>query len=51
MSEYEHLESEERDRIAELKASGLGVSAIARDPGRNKSTISRELKRNSCLSD
>ena len=47
MSEYDHLKSEERDRIAELKASGLGVNAIARDLGRDKSTISRELKRNS----
>ena len=47
MSEYDHLKSEERDRIAELKANGLGVNAIARDLGRDKSTISRELKRNS----
>jgi len=47
MSEYEHLKSEERDRIAELKAIGLGVNAIARDLGRCRSTISRELTRNS----
>ena len=47
MSEYDHLKSEERDRIAELKASGLGVNAIARDLGRVKSTINRQLKRNS----
>ena len=33
MLEYEHLKSEDRNRIAELKASGPGVNAIARDLG------------------
>lgn len=46
MSNYKHLSAEERNRIAELKANGLGVTAIARDLGRDKSTISRELRRN-----
>jgi len=46
MSDYKHLTSEERDRIAELRAQGMGVSAIARDLGRDKSTVSRELRRN-----
>ena len=46
MSNYSHLQSVERDRIAELKASGLGVCAIARAIRRSASTISRELNRN-----
>ena len=35
----------ERDQIALLKAAGLGVRAIAREIGRDPSTISRELRR------
>ncbi len=46
MPKYSHLTSEERDRIAELKAAGAGVGAIARTLGRAASTISRELSRN-----
>lgn len=46
MSRYAHLSSEERDWIAELRAAGTGVRAIARTLGRAGSTISRELSRN-----
>ncbi|WP_395953932.1 helix-turn-helix domain-containing protein, partial [Bifidobacterium vespertilionis] len=43
---YSHLSAEERVRIDELRnRDGLGVNEIARRTGRDKSTISRELKR------
>ena len=40
-----YLRSEEREEIMRLQASGLGVRAIAREIGRDPSTISRKLKR------
>jgi IS30 family transposase len=40
-----YLRSDEREEIMRLQASGLGVRAIAREMGRNPSTVSRELKR------
>jgi len=43
---YNQLSSEERDKIAILRAQGLSLEKIAQAIGRNKSTISRELKRN-----
>lgn len=43
---YTHLTEEERDMIAVLRAKGLTLSDIAREIGRHKSTISRELDRN-----
>jgi IS30 family transposase len=46
MSNYTHLCPSERDQIAELKAQGFGPTAISRAIGRDKSTISRELRRN-----
>lgn len=46
MRHYTHLSPDERDRIAELHARHEGVSAIARDIGRDKSTVGRELARN-----
>lgn len=46
MRHYKHLSADERDRIAELHARHEKVSSIARDIGRDKSTVSRELKRN-----
>ena len=46
MSGYAHLSAEERDRLADLKADGLSLRAIARALGRAASTISRELRRN-----
>src|SRR6059058_3664085 len=44
-----HLELEERERLAALKAEGLSLRAIARALGRAASTISRELRRNALL--
>ena len=46
-SSYKHLSSEERDKIAVLRAQGNSLNNIAKMIKRNKSTISRELKRNS----
>lgn len=46
MRHYTHLSSAERDRIAEMFARHEGVSSIAREIGRDKSTVSRELARN-----
>ena len=46
MSGGTHLELEERERLAALKAEGLSLRAIARQLGRAASTISRELRRN-----
>ena len=48
-NKYKHLSSEERDKIAVLRAKGLPLRDIAEIIGRNKSTISRELQRNSTL--
>ncbi|MBW3089224.1 IS30 family transposase [Bifidobacterium miconisargentati] len=46
MKAYSHLSAEERVRIDELRnRDGLGVRQIALRIGRDKSTISRELKR------
>lgn len=44
---YHRLTREERYQIASLKESGHGVRRIARVLGRDASTISRELRRNS----
>ena len=46
MRRYTHLTAGERDRIAEMRASGSGVREIAREIGRSESTVSRELARN-----
>lgn len=43
---YQQLNETERERIYELQLTGLGPSAIGRQLGRDKSTISRELRRN-----
>ena len=43
-----HLTLREREGIMLMRRDGRGVSEIARDIGRSKSTVSRELKRNSC---
>ena len=46
MSGYCHLSREERDEIANLRADGLSIRAIARILRRSPSTLSRELRRN-----
>lgn len=46
MKLYRQLCLEEREDIALLHAQGLGPTAIGRELGRDKSTISREIKRN-----
>ena len=43
---YKHLTADERDHICALRASGKSLGDIAKSLVRNKSTISRELKRN-----
>lgn len=45
--QYVHLSLAERDQITQLLWDGKEVSGIAEALGRDKSTISRELKRNS----
>lgn len=46
MNKYHRIEIKERSKIYYLKLSGYNISQIARILGRNKSTISRELRRN-----
>jgi IS30 family transposase len=46
MSSYHHLTPNQRESIAIELNLGRSISAIARDIGVNKSTISREVKRN-----
>lgn len=46
MRHYAHLSPEGRDRIAGMRAAGKGVSDIARHAHRDKSTVSREPRRN-----
>ena len=43
---YHHLDPDERDCIAVRLADGLSLGKIARILGRDKSTISREVRRN-----
>jgi IS30 family transposase len=47
MPSYVHLSEDERDQIGVQQAAGCSAGAIARALGRAKSTISRELRRNS----
>jgi len=44
---YTHLTREERYHIETLLKQKLSLNAIAKGMGRNKGTLSRELKRNS----
>src|SRR5512135_3151526 len=43
---YKHLSQEERELIANMLSGGSSLGDIAKAVGRNKGTISRELKRN-----
>jgi transposase, IS30 family len=47
MQSYNHFTLEERERLWELKKEGNSLRAISRKLGRNVSSISREIKRNS----
>ncbi len=44
---YRHLQYEERCQIQILRRQGLSVSEIARQLRRDKSTVSRDVRRNS----
>lgn len=44
---YGHLTINERESILVMREKGMGINEIARNLARSKSTISRELKRNS----
>lgn len=46
MSHYHHITPEEREKIFFFKAKDFSITQIAKETGRSKSTISRELKRN-----
>ena len=46
MNHYHHLTLFERENLLLLKAKGYSITAIAEKLGRNKGTISRELRRN-----
>ena len=47
MSIFTHLAAEERYHISELRKAGLSHAEIARELGVHRSTIGREIKRNS----
>lgn len=44
---YKHLTREERYQIHSLKRQGVALGCIAAELGRNRSTVSREIQRNS----
>ena len=44
---YRQLNAEERSALAALRSVGLSNAEIARELGRHRSTVGRELKRNS----
>ena len=46
MCHYKHLTLEEREKLLYFSAQGYSVTEIAEELKRNKSTISRELRRN-----
>lgn len=48
MGHHTHLTLSEREDIMLMRRERKGVSDIARAIGRDKSTVSRELRRNSC---
>jgi hypothetical protein len=46
MQPYHHYSVEERIRLQNLHAAGKGVREIARETGRNPSSLSHKLKQN-----
>ena len=46
MNHYHHLTIEEREMILSYSAKGISICKISKILNRNKSTVSRELKRN-----
>ncbi len=42
---FNHLTQDDRDRIENMRRNGIRAGAIAHTLGRNKGTISRELKK------
>jgi transposase, IS30 family len=46
MKEYKHLRDGQREKLCELRLRGESMAACARALGVDKSTVSRELKRN-----
>lgn len=48
---YRHISGYERDRIYYWRTHGFSLLEIAQRLGRNKSSISRELRRNACSTD
>lgn len=47
MKQYSHLSEGQREKLCEMRLSGEPMTACARTLGVDKSTVSRELKRNS----
>lgn len=47
MGHHRHLTLEERERIMLFLSEGRSITSIAEETGRSKSTISREIRRNS----
>ena len=47
---YKHLNARDRLLISQLRQKGLSMSGVARAIGRHKSTVSRELRRNTYVS-
>jgi len=48
MGKYTRLSKEEREEISRKIAQGKSISQIARELGRHKSTLSREIRKGSC---
>ena len=49
MRKYKHLSAKERELMSVLHAKLTSISQIAKELGRSKSTISRELNRDTIL--
>ncbi len=49
LNKNKHLKADERDKITVLHSQGLSLRSIAKEIGRNPSTISRELNRKEAI--